>query len=40
MRKNLVVARVGRTSLHRSWIDAGKPRNWDLRLCPFQEIAP
>jgi hypothetical protein len=40
MRKNLVVARVGRNSLHRSWIDAGKPRNWDLRLCPFQEIAP
>ncbi|MDB5383323.1 MAG: hypothetical protein JWO26_2955 [Rhodospirillales bacterium] len=40
MRKNLVLARVGRNSLHRSWIDASKPRNWDLYLCPFQEIAP
>ncbi|MFC7543874.1 hypothetical protein ACFQU2_36650 [Siccirubricoccus deserti] len=40
MRKNLVLARVGRNSLHRSWIDASKPRDWDLRLCPFQEIAP
>jgi hypothetical protein len=38
--RNLVVARVGRNSLHRSWIDAGKPRSWDLYLCPFQEIPP
>lgn len=36
--RNLVIARVGRNSLHRSWIDVGKPRNWDLYLCPFQDI--
>ena len=36
--RNLVIARVGRNSLHRSWIDAGRPRDWDLYLCPFQEI--
>ncbi|MBP2295790.1 hypothetical protein [Azospirillum rugosum] len=40
MGKSLVVARVGRNSLHRFWVDPGKPRNWDLCLCPFQEIAP
>jgi len=38
--RNLIVARVGRNSLHRTWIDAGKPRDWDLFLCPFQEISP
>jgi hypothetical protein len=38
MRKNLILARVGRNSLHRCWIDQGKPRNWDLYLCPFQDI--
>jgi hypothetical protein len=38
MGRDLVLARVGRNSLHRSWIDRGKPRNWDLYLCPFQEI--
>jgi hypothetical protein len=38
MGRSLIVARVGRNSLHRSWIDAGKPRDWDLYLCPFQEI--
>jgi hypothetical protein len=36
--RNLVIARVGRNSLHRLWLDAAKPRNWDLYLCPFQEI--
>jgi hypothetical protein len=40
MTRDLVIARVGRNSLHRSWIDQGKPRNWDLYLCPFQEIPP
>jgi hypothetical protein len=38
--KNLVLARVGRNSLHGEWLDATTPRNWDLRLVPFQEIAP
>lgn len=39
MRKNLVVARVGANSLHRSWIDPGQPRDFDLYLCPFQDVA-
>jgi hypothetical protein len=38
--RDLVIARVGRRSLHRSWIDDGRPRDWDLYLCPFQELAP
>jgi hypothetical protein len=38
--RDLVIARVGRNSLHRSWLDAGKPREWDLYLCPFQDIPP
>ena len=40
MARSLVIARVGRESLHRSWIDPGKPRDWDLYLCPFEEIGP
>jgi len=40
MGKSLTLARVGRNSLHRSWLDPGKPRDWDLYLCPFQEILP
>jgi hypothetical protein len=38
MRKNLVLARVGSRSLHPGWLDSTKPRNWDLRLVPFQPI--
>ena len=40
MTKSLVVARVGASSLHPCWMDRGKPRDWDLYLCPFQPIAP
>lgn len=40
MRRDLVIARVGRSSLHRSWIDRGKHRDWDLYLCPFEELDP
>lgn len=40
MEKSLVLARVGGSSLHRCWVDAGKPRDWDLYLCPYQPIAP
>ncbi len=40
MARDLVIARVGRNSLHRSWIDEGKPRGWDLYLSPFQDIPP
>jgi hypothetical protein len=36
--RDLVIARIGRNSLHRSWIDRGRPRSWDLYLCPFQEV--
>jgi hypothetical protein len=38
--RDLVIARVGNNSLHRFWIDEGKPRGWDLYLCPFEELAP
>ena len=40
MSRSLVIARVGRESLHRCWIDMGKPREWDLYLCPYEEIGP
>jgi hypothetical protein len=38
-RKNLVIARVGRNSLHRTWLDATRARHWDLLLLPFQPLA-
>lgn len=38
MRTNLVIARVGANSLHPEWLDPGSPRNWDLRLAPYQPI--
>jgi hypothetical protein len=40
MSRSLVISRVGRESLHRSWIDAEKPRDWDLYLSPYEEIGP
>lgn len=39
-RKNLVIARVGRGSLHPSWFPSAGERNWDLFLCPYQELQP
>ena len=39
-RRNLVVARVGRKSLHPSWLTPGTARDWDLYLCPYQELPP
>ncbi len=36
MRRNLVIARVGANSLHPEWLDPRSPRNWDLRLAPYQ----
>ncbi|MFS0886566.1 hypothetical protein [Aeromicrobium sp. 179-A 4D2 NHS] len=36
--RGLVLARVGARSLHRSWIEPGTPRDWDLRLVPYQPI--
>lgn len=38
MRRHLVLARVGRNSLHTFWLDPGRERDWDLRLVPFQEM--
>lgn len=38
MTKNLVVARVGSSSLHPCWIDRGKSRDWDLHLVPYQDL--
>lgn len=38
-RKNLIVARVGRHSLHPTWLNPSAPRNWDLHLCPYQPLA-
>jgi hypothetical protein len=38
--RSLVIARVGASSIHPCWIDRGKPRDWDLYLCPYQPIAP
>lgn len=39
-RQNLVVARVGRHSLHPSWLGTAGQRNWDLYLCPYQALQP
>jgi hypothetical protein len=38
VRSNLVIARVGATSLHPQWLDDASPRSWDLRLAPYQAI--
>ncbi|MFL5846878.1 MAG: hypothetical protein ACJ762_19520 [Solirubrobacteraceae bacterium] len=40
MSRDLVLARVGRNSLHGCWIDRGQQRNWDLMLVPYQEMPP
>lgn len=37
-RRNLVIVRVGPTSLHPSWVDGDSERNWDLRLLPYREL--
>src|SRR3954451_7374306 len=39
MRTNLVLARVGASSLHPEWLDPSQARSWDLRLVPYQPIA-
>ena len=38
MSRKLVLARVGSNSLHRCWLDNGKPRDWDLYLVPYQPM--
>jgi hypothetical protein len=32
------VARVGRRSLHACWLQGRRPRNWDLRLVPYEPV--
>lgn len=39
-RPHLIIARVGAQSLHPSWLNSAQPRNWDLYLCPYQELGP
>jgi hypothetical protein len=38
MTRSLVLARVGPSSLHPSWVDRGSERSWDLRLLPYTEL--
>jgi hypothetical protein len=40
VRPNLVLLRMGPSSLHDTWLDPDLPRNWDLYLSPFTEIPP
>jgi hypothetical protein len=40
MARNLVIARVGRRSLHGTWVGTKSERDWDLYLCPFEDIDP
>jgi hypothetical protein len=40
MKKNLVLARVGKNSLHSRWTEPGRPRDWDLRLVPYEALSP
>jgi hypothetical protein len=37
MNQNLMIVRCGRNTLHWQWFEGGE-RNWDLLLCPFEEI--
>jgi hypothetical protein len=39
-RNHLVVPRVGRHSLHSTWLNPAQARNWDLYLCPYQALPP
>jgi hypothetical protein len=36
--KDLIIVRAGRGSLHPTWLDRRSPRNWDLFVCPYEEI--
>ena len=38
-RRNLVVVRAGRNSLHPGWLDAGARRNWDLAVSVYDPEA-
>jgi hypothetical protein len=38
--KDLMIVRAGPRSLHPTWLDPGKARNWDLFICPYEEVPP
>jgi hypothetical protein len=38
--RDLIIVRAGKRSLHSTWLEADTPRNWDLLLCPYEEIPP
>jgi hypothetical protein len=38
--KDLMIVRAGPRSLHPTWLDPGKARNWDLFICPCEEVPP
>jgi hypothetical protein len=38
--KDLTIVRAGPRSLHPTWLDPGKARNWDLFICPYEEVPP
>jgi hypothetical protein len=38
MNKSLIIVRAGKKSLHGAWYDRGKPRKWDLYVCPFEPV--
>ena len=38
--RGLVIARVGRQSLHQLWIDNANVRNWTLYISPYEELPP
>lgn len=38
-RRNLVVVRAGKNSLHPQWLDDGRQRNWDLVVSVYDPDA-
>ena len=40
MAKDLIIVRAGKRSLHYSWLDPNAAREWDLLVCPYEEIPP
>jgi hypothetical protein len=39
-RRNLVICRAGRNSLHPRWVDVASSRNWDLIVSTYHDDAP
>jgi hypothetical protein len=36
--RSLIIVRAGAKSLHPGWIEGAKNRDWDLYVCPYQEV--